>query len=52
MVKKKKKRWVKILTGLPARLAVSTVTHLLTAVKTTVELVATDNGAFMLRVLI
>lgn len=39
------------LTGLPAGFAVSTVTRLLAAVEATVELVATDQGATVLRAL-
>lgn len=39
------------LTGLPAGLTVSTVTRLLTAVEAAVELVATDQGALVLKIL-
>lgn len=39
------------LTGLPAGITVSTVTSLLAAVESTVELVAADQEALVLRVL-
>lgn len=39
------------LTGLPTGFTVSTVTRLLAAVEATVELIAADQGAFVLHIL-